>query len=82
MLSKKYGFTRGDICLLIEKLLANPIFQVQDAETVASALEGFRLNGGFADHLIVAKAQRDGASALLSFDRELQKIYPEYVLQP
>lgn len=82
VLGKKYAFTREELCLLFEKLLANPVFQILDAELVARAVQGFRDGGGFADHLIVAKARSNGATSLLSFDRKLQKAYPDFVLQP
>jgi len=82
VLGKKYAFTREELCFFFEKLLSNPVFFIQDAEVIAAALEGFRHGGGFADHLMVAKARKSGAASLLSFDRKLHKIYPDFVLQP
>ena len=64
------------LALALELLLEHRQLVVQDAETVASALQLFRDRPrlGFSDCLILATAQRAGHGPLGTFDRELGEV--------
>lgn len=66
----------GDQARAIEMLLNHRDLVLQDAETVAAALELFRNKPklGFSDCLIFQLAQRAGNLPLGTFDRSLAKV--------
>lgn len=76
VLTSVYGRERAAIATAVEMLLSHEHLTVQDAETVAAAVERFRLQPrvGFSDCLLVEVARKAGHIPLGTFDRDLGKI--------
>ncbi len=73
VLKRIYKASRDELSLIVETLLRDAIFVVEDADSIEEALSRFR--GGsadFADYLIGANSLLSGASATLTFDAALQ----------
>lgn len=76
VLDGSYGYERNTLALVLERLLSNEVFVIEEPLVVRSALERFRQhpNVGFSDCLIVETARARGHSPLLTFDRALSKV--------
>jgi predicted nucleic-acid-binding protein len=76
VLATSYELTAGDLIKTIEMLLNHRDLVLQDAETVAAALDLFRAKPalGFTDCLMVESARRAGHLPLGTFDRNLAKV--------
>lgn len=71
VLERAYRFTRIDVSVALEGLLAATEIEVEAADDVGSAVFRYRDDGfGFADLMIAAAARRVGASPLMTFDRK------------
>lgn len=74
-LERSYGLPRADIQRALEALVHNATLGFESRETLRAALTLFaRGKAGFADCLILAKAQALGCEQLLSFDRGLKDL--------
>lgn len=75
VLSQVYELRRADIAKAIAMLLRHKSITLQDAETVAAALENFAGNPSlrFSDCLVVEIARKAGHLPLATFDRALSK---------
>lgn len=80
VLESAYTCTRPEIHAFLKAILNTSIFTVVDAPVIASAIRKFKDGGDFADHVIVGQARRNKAQMLLSFDRNLQRHYPGFVV--
>jgi predicted nucleic-acid-binding protein len=78
VLESAYNCPRKDVSRFLDGLLKVSVFFILDREAVAAAVRRYRDSGDFADHLIVSLAKRRQAQALFTFDRKLQKTYPEF----
>ena len=76
MLATVYELSAKDLARAIEMLLNHQDLVLQDAETVAGALELFRSKPalGFSDCLILQLARKAGHLPLGTFDRNLSKV--------
>jgi predicted nucleic-acid-binding protein len=76
VLATVYDRGREAIATAVEMLLNHQHLTVQDAETVAAAVEQFRQHPavGFSDCLMVEVARKAGHVPLGTFDRDLGKI--------
>lgn len=76
VLSQVYELRPADIAKAIAMLLQHKSITLQDADTVATALERFAGNPrlGFSDCLVVEIARKAGHSPLGTFDRALSKL--------
>lgn len=76
VLSSVYDLGSERIATAVEMLLNHRDLTVQDADTVAAALEHSRQHraGGFSDCLILEAARRTGHLPLGTFDRDLAKL--------
>ncbi len=76
VLSSVYDRSASAIAAAIEMLLSHQTLTLQDAETVAAALEDFRKRPslGFSDCLMVHVAKRAGHGPLGTFDRGLARV--------
>jgi predicted nucleic-acid-binding protein len=76
VLATVYELSSDDLIKAIEMLLDHRDLVLQDAETVACALELYRARPalGFSDCLIVESARRAGHIPLGTFDRKLAKV--------
>ena len=76
VLSSVYELTSKELARTIEMLLNHRDLVLQDAETVAAALELFRAKPalGFSDCLMLQLARKAGHLPLGTFDRNLAKV--------
>jgi predicted nucleic-acid-binding protein len=76
MLTRVYKLSSKDLASAIEMLLNHRDLVLQDAETVAAALELFRAKPalGFLDCLMLQSARKAGHLPLGTFDRNLAKV--------
>ena len=76
VLSSVYDRDAGDIATAVEMLLSHESLTVQDAETVAAAVNHFRRRPalGFSDCLVVEVARKAGHVPLGTFDRNLARL--------
>ncbi len=76
VLSSVYNLGPERIATAVDMLLNHRDLTVQDADTVAAALESFRKRRavGFSDCLILETARKAGHLPLGTFDRELAKL--------
>ena len=75
VLERSYGFSREQIADILEKLTATESLIVEAGDDVARAALRFRQGGAdFADLMILAAAERAGASSLYTFDRTLARM--------
>jgi predicted nucleic-acid-binding protein len=76
VLTSVYDLSSKDLARAIEMLLNHRDLVVQDAETVARALELFRAKPalGFSDCLLLQLARKAGHLPLGTFDRDLAKV--------
>ena len=76
VLSQVYELRPADIAQAIAMLLRHKSITLQDADTVAAALENFAGNPslGFSDRLVVQIARKAGHLPLGTFDRALSKL--------
>jgi predicted nucleic-acid-binding protein len=76
VLDAVYTRTSAQLIAMLELLLTHETIVLQDADTVALALDSFRLKPalGFSDCLILAVAQKSGHTPLGTFDKQLSKL--------
>jgi predicted nucleic-acid-binding protein len=76
VLASVYDRQPDAIATAVEMLLSHEHLTMQDAETVAAAVEQFRQHRrvGFSDCLMVEVARKAGHTPLGTFDRDLGKI--------
>lgn len=73
VLSRAYGFSRADIERVLESMLNNSAFRLENETIFAAALQLYSSsNIDFADALILQSSVQQNLK-LLSFDRKLQK---------
>lgn len=72
---RRYHLPRRDICDYLRGVLAFPGVSIINRATYLRALDLYELhNVDFEDALIAAHMERTGASALVSFDRDFDRI--------
>jgi len=76
VLAAVYELTPPEIATAVEMLLHHKDLTIQDADTVAAALEHYRQRPplGFSDCLILEVARKAGHLPLGTFDRDLGKL--------
>ncbi|MDR1989021.1 MAG: type II toxin-antitoxin system VapC family toxin [Acidobacteriaceae bacterium] len=76
VLASVYALEADAIALAVDMLLNHRQLTVQDAETVAAALEDYRRKPavGFSDCLILSTARKAGHIPLGTFDRNLARL--------
>ncbi len=68
----RYRFSRSEIAIALEKLVATPLFEIQARDLVVAALAEYRARvGDFADYLIGQLNLARGCDATLTFDTNL-----------
>jgi predicted nucleic-acid-binding protein len=75
-LAAVYELTPREIATAVEMLLHHKDLTIQDADTVAAALEHYRQRPalGFSDCLMLEVARKAGHLPLGTFDRDLEKL--------
>lgn len=82
VLESVYECNRDEIAGMIENLLMTPTFYMPEATVIHKAVKNYKKGGDFADMLIVYQAKRHQAENLFSFDKKLQKYFPDFVTEP
>ena len=80
VLESIYQCTREDISEFLERLTITPTFAFADPEVIRRAVHQYKQGGDFADLIIVGKAKESRAKKFFSFDKKLQKKFPDYVV--
>lgn len=80
VLESIYQCTREDIYDFLERLTITPTFIFADPEVIRRAVHQYKQGGDFADLIIVGKAKENRAKKFFSFDKKLQKKFPDYVV--
>jgi predicted nucleic-acid-binding protein len=80
VLESVYRCTREDISQFLEHLISTSPFTFPDSAVIRDAANHYKKGGDFADLLIVAQARKCQAKKFFSFDKNLQKIFPHYVV--
>ena len=74
VLERAYGFTRAQIADVLVELIATDSIVVEAADDMAGVVYAYREGGvGFADLMILAAAEREGAGPLYTFDRQFAR---------
>lgn len=81
LLESVYRCTREDISQFLELLISTSTFTFSDSAVIRDAANHYKKGGDFADLLIVAQARKCRAKKFFSFDKNLQKIFPHYVVE-
>ena len=75
VLERAYRFTRVQIANVLVELIATDSIIVEAADALGQAASRYRQGGvGFADLMILAAAEREGALPLYTFDRQLGRM--------
>ena len=80
VLETVYACTRSEICEFLETLASTAPFSLMDSDIVRDAVKQYRKKGDFADLVIIGQAKKQQAKKMFSFDKDLQKIFPGYVV--
>jgi len=81
VLESVYECTREDIYSFLETLAHTSVFTLSEPKIVINTIRHFKKGGDFADLIIVLQALNHQAKKLLSFDKKLQKLFPDYVVE-
>jgi predicted nucleic-acid-binding protein len=81
VLESVYECTREDIHSFLETLAYTSAFTLSEPQIVINTIRHFRKGGDFADIIIVMQALNHQAKKMLSFDKKLQKLFPDFVLE-
>ncbi len=81
VLESVYECTREDIHRFLETLAYTSAFTFSEPRPIANAIRQFKRGGDFADLVIVMQALNHQAKKMLSFDKKLQKLFPDYVAE-
>ena len=81
VLESAYHCDNQEISMMVENLLSAPTFFLPDSTVIRRALKQYKKDADFADLLIVGQAKHHKARKLFSFDRKLQKHFPDFVTE-
>ena len=81
VLESVYQCNREEISQFLETLIFTPTFTFSDYQSIRRAVHQHNKEGDFADLLIVNQAKEKQAKKLISFDKKLQKNFPDYVVE-
>lgn len=82
VLGDSYGFSREELAIALGSLVSRADLVFEDRVRVRRAVKHLADGGDFADLLILARAQAEGCTALVSFDKGLKKRFPDFVVVP
>lgn len=80
VLESVYECTREDIYRFLETLVYTSVFTLSEPQPITNAIRHFKKGGDFADLIIVMQASNHQAKKMLSFDKKLQKLFPNFVV--
>lgn len=81
VLESVYRCTREDIYRFLEALMNTTVFVFSEPQVMGNAVHLYENGGDFADLVIVMQAINHHATKLFSFDKKLQKSFPDYVIE-
>ena len=81
VLESVYQCIREEIYQFLETLIFTPVFTFVDSQVIRRATHEYKKGGDFADLLIVNQAKEHQAKNLISFDKKLQKRFPNFVIE-
>lgn len=81
VLETVYRSTRREISNFLETLASTSPFYLMDLNVVLDAAMQYRKKGDFADLVIIGQAKKHQAQKMFSFDKELRKLFPGYVVE-
>jgi predicted nucleic-acid-binding protein len=81
VLESVYQCLREEISQFLETLIFTPIFTFVDSQVIRRTTHEYKKGGEFADLLIVNQAKEHQAKKLISFDKKLQKRFPDFVIE-
>jgi len=80
VLEAVYKCTREEISQFLEILISTSTFTCPDSAVIRSAIQQYKKGGDFADLVIIGQAKSHQAKIFFSFDKKLQKRFPDYVI--
>ena len=80
VLESIYQCTRDEIVAFLQQLIITPTFTLADPEVIRRVVHQYQRGGDFADLIIVAKSKEKRIKKFFSFDKKLQKKFPDYVV--
>ena len=80
VLESVYQCTKGEIARFLETLISASTFTHPNPDVIRKAIQQYKRGGDFADFVIIEQARQQQAKNFFSFDRKLQKKYPDYVV--
>jgi predicted nucleic-acid-binding protein len=81
VLETVYRCTRNEVSQFLERLISTTTFKVPDSAGVRKAIQRYKRKGDFADLMIVGQAKKQQAQKFFSFDKKLQGLFPDYVIE-
>jgi predicted nucleic-acid-binding protein len=81
VLEAVYKCTREEISQFLEILISTSTFTCPDSAVIRSAVQQYKKGGDFADLVIIGQAKSHQAKIFFSFDKKLQKRFPDYVIE-
>jgi predicted nucleic-acid-binding protein len=81
VLESVYQCIREEISQFLEALIFTPVFTFVDSQVIRRATHEYKKGGDFADLLIVNQAKEHHVKKLISFDKKLQKKFPNFVIE-
>ena len=76
-----YQCTKVEITQFLETLISTSTFIHPNPNVIRKAIQQYKRGGDFADFVIIEQAKQQGAKNFFSFDKKLQKKYPDYVVR-
>ncbi|MBW1707859.1 MAG: type II toxin-antitoxin system VapC family toxin [Deltaproteobacteria bacterium] len=80
VLESVYQCTKHEITQFLETLISASTFTHPNPDVIRKAIQQYKRGGDFADFVIVEQAKKKQAKSFFSFDKKLQKKYPDYVV--
>ena len=80
VLESVYHCTRDEIAQFLETLISASSFTHPNPDVIRKAIKEYKRGGDFADFVIVEQAKQKQTKRFFSFDKKLQKKYPDYVV--
>jgi predicted nucleic-acid-binding protein len=80
VLETVYQCTRNEISQFLESLISISTFSSPDPSIIRKAIQQYKKRGDFANLVIVGQARKQQAKQFFSFDKNHQKLFPDYVI--
>ena len=81
VLEAVYKCAREEISQFLEILISTSTFTCPDSAVIRSAVQQYKKGGDFADLVIIGQAKSHQAKIFFSFDKKLQKRFPDSVIE-